>query len=359
MTFKLRSFMKALVTGACGFIGSHMVETLAEAGHEVIAADLPSALESGTDDRARFPEICRSAGARLVAMDVRDAETVRAAVRGADLVFHIAAIFDYTAPEAALRAVNVEGTRNLMDALVAAGDCKRVVNWGAGGIYGPPVASEGPFTEDSPKRPSNPYLVSKWDQERLAHSYRSEGIEVTSVRPNSPYGPRAVYGSGQLLIGLAERPRPLAFANLRGNIPFGHVRDLCAAALFLAEYEAADGEAYNVTDDGCLNAIDVARIVADEMGTRPLILPAVPVRPMRGLLSVVARASMARARRSGGRPLLEYDQVQYFGRDYVYSTDKLKATGFRMEWPQPEPGLRATLQWYLASGWIEKRPPKR
>ncbi len=344
--------MKALVTGACGFIGSHMVEMLAAEGHEVVAADLPSALQAPEDDRTRWPDICRAAGARLVALDLTDRASVAAAVRDAELVFHVAALFDYTAPESALRAVNVEGTRTLFDALVDEGSCRRVVNWGAGGIYGSPTRDILPFREDAPKRPNNAYLVSKWDQERLAHGYRARGIEVTSVRPTSPYGPRCVYGSGQLLMGLAARPRPVAFRNLTGNIPFVHVRDVCAAAIHLASYPAADGEAYNVSDDGRLDAIQLARIVADEMGSSAMILPPVPIALVRKTLSGVARVAMAQARRSGKRPLLEYDQVQYFGKDYRYSNEKLKQTGFRFSWPDPEPGLRATLQWYREQGWL-------
>lgn len=346
--------MTLLVTGATGFIGSHLVEVLAEAGHEVIAADLPSALAAAPEDKARWPEVCRAAGARLVPLDLTDPGSVKQAVAGADVVFHVAAVFDYLAPESLLRKVNVEGTRHLFEALVAAGSCRRVVNWGAGGIYGAPVRSEGPFREDSPKRPSNAYLVSKCDQERLAHSFRDHGIEVTSVRTTSPYGPRAVYGSGQLLMGLAERP--VAFRNLTGNIPFVHVRDLCRAALHLSEHRAADGEAYNVTDEGRIDAVRLARLVADEMGTKATVLPPVPLGMMRKALSGAARLSTARARRTGKRPLLEYDQVQYFGRDFVYSIDKLKQTGFGFERPQPEEGLRATVRWYRDNGWIE---PKR
>ena len=343
--------MKALVTGACGFIGSHMVETLAEAGHEVIAGDLPSALDAAEDDRTRWPEVARAAGAKLVPLDLTDADTVKEAAKGVEVAFHVAAIFDYTVPEAILRKVNVEGTRTLLDALVADGDCRRVVNWGAGGIYGIPTPELIPFVEDGPKRPGNPYLQSKWDQEQLAYSYREEGLEVTSVRPNSPYGPRAIYGSGQLLIGLAEKP--VAFRNLRGNIPFGHVRDLCEAALFLSSYDGADGEAYNVTDDGRLDAVKLARLVADEVGKRPVILPPAPINSMRKILLRAAKVSMARAKKKGVRPLLEYDQMQYFGHNFLYSNEKLKKTGFQMKYPQPEPGLRETLRWYVDRGWIQ------
>jgi nucleoside-diphosphate-sugar epimerase len=344
--------MKTLVTGACGFIGSHMVETLAEAGHEVVAADLPAALDASPEDRTRFPEICAAAGAQLAPVDVTDPESVQRAIPGVEAVFHVAAVFDYLAPESLLRAVNVEGTRNLLDALVAHGTCRRVVNWGAGGIYGIPRPEVLPFKEDGPKHPTNPYLASKWDQERLAYAYRARGIEVTTVRPTSPYGPRAAYGSGQLLMGLAARPHPVAFKNMTGNIPFMHVRDLCAAALHLSEYPEADGEAYNTTDDGRIDALELAKIVADEMGTTAKILPPAPLGVVRKVLSGAAKVSTRAAKRSGRRPLLEYDQVQYFGRNYLYSNEKLKQTGFRMRWPDPEPGLRATLRWYVDNGWI-------
>lgn len=342
--------MKTLVTGACGFIGSHMVEVLAEHGHEVVAGDLPSALAAPVDDRTRWPEVCRAAGARLVPLDLTEPDSITHAIAGAEIVFHIAAVFDYMAPESLLRAVNVEGTRDLLDALVAGGECRRVVNWGAGGIYGIPRPETIPFTEDSPKRPGNAYLVSKWDQERLAHSYRRPGFEVTSTRTTSPYGPRAVYGSGQLLLQLADKP--VATRNLRGNIPFVHVRDLCKAALHLANHPPADGEAYNITDDGRLDAVRLARLVADEMGTRPRILPPLPLGLVRGLLSGAARVSAPVARRRGKRPLLEYDQVRYFGHDFLYSNEKLKQTGFTFEYPQPEPGLRETLRWYRDNGWL-------
>ena len=342
--------MKALVTGACGFIGSHMVEVLMEAGHEVVAGDLPSALAAPAADRTRWPEVCRAAGADLVPLDLTDPSSVANAVRGAEVVFHIAAVFDYMAPESLLRRVNVDGTRNLFEALLKERSCRRVVNWGAGGIYGMPRAGRIPFREDSAKEPGNAYLVSKWDQEVLAHSYRVKGIEVTSTRTTSPYGPRAVYGSGQLLLQLADKP--VAIRNMTGNIPFVHVGDLCRAALHLAEHPAADGEAYNVTDLGRIDAIELARLVAGEMGKKATVLPALPLGLLRSVLSGAARVSEALSARGGKRPKLEYDQVQYFGYDFSYSIDKLLATGFRFEYPQPEPGLRETLRWYRDQGWI-------
>lgn len=345
--------MNTLVTGACGFIGSHMVEVLAEAGHRVVAADLPSALVSDPADRTRWPDVVRAAGARLVPLDLTDPSSIGPAVEGAEVVFHVAAVFDYTAPETLLRKVNVEGTRHLFDELVARGDCRRVVNWGAGGIYGTPTPERVPFTESSTKEPGNAYLVSKWDQELLAHSYRDRGLEVTSTRTTSPYGPRALYGSGQLLLGLAAKP--VAIRNLTGNIPFVHVRDLCRAALHLAEHPAADGEAFNVTDDGRIDSVKLAQLVADEVGAKVRILPPLPLGAMRKVLSGGAKVSMAMARRTGKRPLLEYDQVQYFGYDFLYSNDKLKNTGFVFDHPRPEPGLRETLRWYRRQGWLSDR----
>ena len=176
-------------------------------------------------------------------------------------------------------------------------------------------------------------------------------MEVVTIRMSSPYGPRAAYGGAQVLLDLAVRPT--VFANQRANIPFVHVRDLCRAALFLADKHEVDGEAFNVTDDGRINSIGLVRLVADELGTAASIFPAVPAPVMRGVLSGAARLSGRRARRRGTRPLLEHDQVQYFGRSYVYDNQKLKSLGFWYQWPEPEPGLRETIRWYLDRGWIQ------
>ena len=151
--------------------------------------------------------------------------------------------------------------------------------------------------------------------------------------------------------------RPVAFKNLTGNIPFVHVRDVCRAALHLASYPAAEGQAYNVTDDGRLDAPTLVRLVADEMGVRPTILPPVPISATRKVLSTVAAISAGRAKAGGRKPPLEHDPIQYFGRDYLYSNAKLKATGFEFIWPHPEPGIRETLRWYVDHGWLER--PRR
>jgi hypothetical protein len=105
--------------------------------------------------------------------------------------------------------------------------------------------------------------------------------------------------------------------------------------------------------------VDLARLVAAEVGKRARVLPPLPVAALRRLLSGIARIDMARAKRRGRRPLLEYDSVQYFGRDYVYSTDKLKATSFTFEYPYPEEGLRATVRWYRENGWLAASEKKR
>ena len=107
----------ALVTGACGFIGSHLCEVLAEAGMMVRATDLPEVCKVDDRVRGRYPSVVRKSGAELVEADLTRPETLKGLLDGVDRVFHLGALFDYSAPFAELERVNVGGTRNLLGEL--------------------------------------------------------------------------------------------------------------------------------------------------------------------------------------------------------------------------------------------------
>jgi UDP-glucose 4-epimerase len=138
----------SLVTGACGFMGSHMVEVLHAAGHEVRATDLPATLEADDRARGRFPSVCRALGAELVPSDLTKPRSLAPLVQGVDYVFHVAAIFNYTAAWETLYRANVLGTRALADHAAEEPSLKRFVLWGAGGVYGLPERWMLPLRED-------------------------------------------------------------------------------------------------------------------------------------------------------------------------------------------------------------------
>jgi nucleoside-diphosphate-sugar epimerase len=344
----------SLVTGACGFMGTHMVEVLAEAGHRVRATDLESACAKDDRHRGRFPSVLRRLGVEIVPSDMTRPETLAPLCEGVDYVFHIAAVFSYSAPRDLLYKVNVEGTRALLDLLAGRPGLKRLVVWGAGGVYGYPTPAMLPLREELPVNPPNNYLASKAEQERLVMEYgRERGLPYAIIRPTTVYGPRAVYGGGQIFFSVARMKVVAAPRNLDGRVPLVHVRDVCRAALHLAEHPGAAGHIYNVNDDSQWTTVELMRYLARLLGKPFVALPPVPVSLFRRALVAAARLEGLVARYVTRKaPNLEEDSVQYLGRDFTYSNEKLKSTGFRFEVPDPAVGLRDTLEWYRKEGWL-------
>lgn len=347
---------RSLVTGACGFMGSHMVELLHEAGHDVVATDLANAWGEDDRQRGRFPSIIRKLGVEFHPSDMRSPRTLAPLVEGVDYIFHIASIFSYSVPWDALYAVNVAGTRHLVDlALERAPRLQRLVLWGAGGVYGLPSHRPGPFTEDLPPAPSNDYLRSKWFQEHLVMEYgRTRGLPYSILRPTTVYGPRGVYGGGQLLMGPAQMKVVAAPRNFTTHIPFVHVRDVVGAALHLAETESARGEVFNLNDDTLMDNVEFFRFVAEVTGHRFVALPPVPVRLLKTTLTALAHVlRFAADHVVRFAPPLEAGPIQYFGEDFLFSNEKLKKTGYRFLYPDARVGIRETLEWYRDQGWIK------
>jgi UDP-glucose 4-epimerase len=347
----------SLVTGACGFIGGHVVEVLADAGHHVRATDLAEAYEQDDLAQGRFPSVLKARGVEFAPSDMRAPGTLVPLLDDVDYVFHVASVFSYSAPRSVLQAVNVEGTRSLVDLLLEPERkerLQRLVLWGAGGVYGLPSAYDLPLTEETPPAPCNEYLKSKWQQEWLVmEAGRKLGLPFATIRPTGVYGPRAVYGGGQLLMEPAKMKVVAAPASFTARIPFVHVRDVARAALHVATDDRAIGEAFNVSDDSLMSTFDFLRTVAGITGARFVRLPPVPVAAVRSALLAAAWAARAVSRRvTHEPPALELDSASYFGHDFVYSNEKLKRFGFDLLYPDARQGIAETIAWYREQGWI-------
>lgn len=179
---------KALVTGAGGFIGSHLVEALVRQGTSVRAlVHYNSAGRRGQLED--LPANIRNA-VEIVAGDITDAACVQAAVRECELVFHLAALigipYSYRAPQSYLRT-NLDGTLNVLDACRAAG-VQRLVHTSTSEVYGSPRSV--PIDEGHPLKPQSPYAATKAAADLLAHSYHASfDLPVVVVRPFNTYGP--------------------------------------------------------------------------------------------------------------------------------------------------------------------------
>jgi len=346
----------SLVTGACGFTGSHMVETLVRAGHHVRATDLAEAYEKDDPERGRFPGVLKKLGVTFVPANLTHLEEVPRLLEGVDFVFHVAAIFSYSAPWELLHRVNVEGTRHLCEAILAHRKSARLVCWGAGGVYAtlpPGRMLRVPIAEGDPEAPINKYLRSKWEQEQsVLERQRTRGLKASLLRPFTVYGPRGVYGGAQMILHFAKAQRPLIPKNFTARLPFSHVEDVCRAALFIAERDDTIGEIYNIVDDSAYSLAEFIRIVASFSGHRSYTIFPVPIWLLRqgGYLAAIAARWISLLTHKP--PLVEYDAIKLVGVDHWYSNAKLKNLGFQLNYPDAGEGLRQTIDWYKKEGWL-------
>lgn len=342
--------MRAVVTGAAGFIGRALVERLLRDGWEVVALDLPG----------RTREL--PAAAERVELDVREGAALRRAFAGADVVFHVAALFDLLAPWAALEAVNVSGTRAVCEAARESG-VRRVVCWGSSSVYGVSDAPEA-FTETRPIDTAslNPYALSKYQGEMAALEYADEGLEVVVIRPADVYGPGAVQGLAQALFAFRSGLMGAVPGPGRSMHSHVHVTDVAGAAVHLARH-GESGAIYNVADLAPISVVELYRRVRRIIGPVSLrhgriSLPARPQlfgRPLFhvpvAVLRAFARWEVLRARRGwltarlGPRPLASPDGVALLLGHHVVSAERLLATGYR----HAVPDVRAALPGMVAA----------
>jgi nucleoside-diphosphate-sugar epimerase len=343
----------SLVTGSCGFMGTHMIQVLTAAGHKIRATDLEQAYEKDDLELGRFPSVLKENGVEFIPSDMTRPETLAPLVKGVDYIFHIASVFNYSASWDTLYRVNVEGARALYAEAVKQKGLKKFILWGAGGNYGAPREHRKPFTEDMAPLPSNDYLLSKWQQEYdLIELGLKKKIKYAIMRPTTVYGPRAVYGSGQMIMEAARMKTSAMPGNFDAHIPFVHVQDVCGAALYLAENSKVVNEIYNLNDDTIMTMVEFFQYVAEITGGKFIKLPPVPVAPLRTVLTAVASVMQVVAAKTGSKPALEKDSAAYFGLDYMYANDKLKKTGYAFKYPQAKEGIRETVEWYKAEGWL-------
>ena len=236
-----------LVTGADGFIGSHLVERLLADGARVRAFCLYNSNGSAgwLDESRRFQEALREGQAELVLGDVRDPEHVLASVEGADIVLHLAALiaipFSYVAPRSYVET-NVIGTLNVLEAVRRHGT-PRLVHTSTSEVYGTP--RDLPITEEHPLRGQSPYSATKIAADKLCESYAlSFGTPVTVLRPFNTFGPRqstrAVIPTvlSQLLAGAHE----IRLGALSPRRDFTFVTDTCDGFVRAACAETDPGD---------------------------------------------------------------------------------------------------------------------
>lgn len=272
---------KILVTGADGFIGSHLVERLLDLGHEVRAFVFYNSFNNwGWIDT--FPKEKRNQ-IEIFSGDVRDPNGVRAAMKGIDWVFHLAALiaipFSYYSPDSYVDT-NIKGTLNVLQAARELGT-SRVMVTSTSEVYG--TAKYTPIDELHPFQGQSPYSATKIGADRLTESfYRSFGLPISIVRPFNTYGPRqsarAVIPTiiTQLLAGKEE----IKLGALTPTRDFNYVKDTVNGFIAIANSDKSIGQEINIATNREMSIGDIAQeiikrinpmaqIVCDEERMRP------------------------------------------------------------------------------------------
>ena len=238
---------KVLVTGADGFIGSHLTEELVRAGQEVKAFVYYNSFNSWGWLDSLPPEILKEI--EIFAGDIRDPNGVRTAMQGWEVIYHLAALiaipFSYHSPDAYVDT-NIKGTLNVLQA-ARDHQPERVLITSTSEVYG--TAQYVPIDEKHPYQGQSPYSATKIGADRLAESfYRSFQLPVTIVRPFNTYGPRQSLRAviPTIITQLLSGCQTIKLGALSPTRDFNYVKDTVAGFMAIAAAEKAIGEEINI-----------------------------------------------------------------------------------------------------------------
>lgn len=259
----MREIKKALVTGADGFIGSHLTETLLDRGIEVRAlAQYNSFNNWGWLEQVHHP------GLEVVTGDVRDNNFCREITRGMDTVFHLAALiaipYSYVAPDSYVDT-NIKGTLNMCQAARDAGVGRLLVT-STSEVYG--TAQYVPIDEKHPRQPQSPYSATKIGADALAKSfYNAFDLPVVIARPFNTYGPRQSARAiiPTIISQIANGAREIKVGDLTPTRDFNYVTDTCRGFLALAEADGIEGEEINIATNTEVSMAETLRLIAELM----------------------------------------------------------------------------------------------
>ena len=259
---------KVLVTGADGFIGSHLTEALVRAGYDVRAFVLYNSFNSwgwldrcAADVKGKF---------EVFSGDVRDPNGVRTAMKDCEAVLHLAALiaipYSYHSPDIYVDT-NIKGTLNIVQAARDLGVAK-VVQTSTSEVYG--TARFVPITEDHPLQGQSPYSASKIGADQIAMSfYSSFGTPVTLLRPFNTYGPRqsarAVIPT--IITQIAHGQRQIKLGAVSPTRDFNYVADTVAGFVAALKSDRGTGEVINLGSNFEISIGDTAHAIAEAMGT--------------------------------------------------------------------------------------------
>ena len=328
--------MKVLVTGATGFTGGRLAQTLAMGGDEVRALVRTRSLRKF--EASPLP----SSGVIAVEGDLLDAAAVRRAVEGVEVVYHIAATYrEAGQPDSAYRAINIDGTQHVLEAARDAG-VARVVHCSTGGVHG--HVANPPANEDAPFNPGDIYQETKLAAETTARAFGDRtGLDVVVVRPIGIYGP----GDTRFLRmfrGLARGRFPM----IGDGAVFYHltfIDDLVAGFRLCGTVPAARGRTYLLAGPRFTTLAQLVQLVAKELQVDPPRMHW-PVWPFwtAGLLCELVCVPLRI------EPPLFRRRVDFYTKSRAFDTTRARTELGYAPAVDLEEGIKRTADWYRAKG---------
>lgn len=255
---------KVLVTGADGFIGSHLTEMLLEKGYGVKALSQYNSFNYW----GWLEDLPPCNNLEVITGDVRDPFFCEEICEDIDTVFHLAALiaipFSYVAPQSYVET-NVNGTLNICNA-AKKHKIRRIIITSTSEVYG--TAQYVPIDEKHPKQPQSPYSASKIGADAMAMSYYNAfNLPVTIARPFNTYGPRQSARAiiPTIISQIASGIKKFKLGDLTPTRDFNFVKDTCSGMISLAECDAAVGKEINISSNFEISMADIVEIIKDVM----------------------------------------------------------------------------------------------
>lgn len=327
--------MKILVTGGTGFTGKALVNRLLNDGHEVVALDYKEGLKT---------EDLRARGAEVVIGSVTDKEILEKCMPGVDVVQHLAAAFrELNVPDTYYYDVNVNGTRNVLDAAQRHG-VKKVVYCSTCGVHG--NIDNPPGGEDAPIQPADYYQKTKYQAEPFVKEASKNGLDAVILRPAAIYGP----GDPERFFMIFKRVSKGTFPMFGNGRTFYHplyVDNLVDALVLAMAPGKGTGEAYLIADEQYVTIEDLVRRIGKALNVNVKV-PHYPVMP----LVVSGRVMETLCRPFGITPPIFPRRVDWYRQNRAFKIDKAKRDlGYDPKVGLDE-GLKRTAEWYKQEGYL-------
>jgi nucleoside-diphosphate-sugar epimerase len=348
--------VKALVTGSSGFISFHLINELVKRRYEIRATGRKES------DRSHL-------SVEFVPSDILDREDLKRVMEGIDIVFHLAAVFDFSAERSLMERVNVDGTRNICEVALDS-DVKKFIHFSTCAVYGRP--RKLPVNEEHPKNPSHPYEVTKWRSERVAFSFHQEnGLPVVALRPGMVYGERNRYGHAVFIAILSILKRRFGWIPKLKDGPLGHhvhALDVASAAIFLSRKKSTIGNAYNIVDNNPISAGKFINLIAESLGLlclgklhlpkfQPWVFRLFPFFPANlGFLNDWLQNEWKRTIKIHKLepaliPRIDKEWI-YYAMDHYYDNRKIRKLGYKLRYPMVKEEIKNEIRWYKKEKWI-------